>query len=124
MDCFKSKNIKEQELIDTCQLAFTDCYYERNSSSGTNRWNNGNGWQNECLPKIDHYGGMKGVGVLRKMFGLIILVSSIAYSLSAHLHIKEQIDFIVIGEWEFACNFPQLSWQKILILLRKLWFAA
>ena len=41
---------------------------------------------------------MKGVGVLRKMFGLIILVSSIAYSLSAHLHGKEQIDFIVIGE--------------------------
>ena len=37
MDCFKSKNIKEQELIDTCQLAFTDCYHERNSSSGTNR---------------------------------------------------------------------------------------
>ena len=78
----------------------------------------------ECLRKIDHYGGMKGVGVLRKMFGLIILVSSIAYSLSAHLHGKEQIDFVVIGEWEFACNFPRLSWQKILILLRKLWFAA
>lgn len=39
INCFKSKNVKEQEPFDACKLALTDFYYYKSFSSGANCWN-------------------------------------------------------------------------------------